>query len=174
MDGLKDDPFYRYDRTPVSPPTPAWFGSSDAGIEMPVAEPSQTPGSSSGGRGLFPFRGIDASAAGVAKVKFAYGTVGNASPTFGGNPVNPTSGEATVSNGDKVYLDATVDGTGVVTALIATRASSVPADTSTHKYKLLFEVAVSGGAVTSIGQSVNTNLSLFLCNGNAIWEVASS
>lgn len=127
---------------------------------------------SSGPPVYYPFQGIDASAAGVAKIRFAYGTVGNASPTFGGNPINPVSDEATVSNGDKVYLDATVDAAGVVTALIATRAASVPADTTTHKYRLLFTVVVSLGAVTSIGQSVTTNLSLFICNGNAIWERA--
>lgn len=123
---------------------------------------------------LFPFKGIDASAAGVAKIKFAYGTVRNASPLFGGNPVIPFSDEATVSDGDKVYLDGELDAAGNVTSLIATRASSVPLDGSTpgHYYRLLFEVTVSGGAVTAIGQSVRTNLTLFLCNGVAVWDPA--
>lgn len=132
---------------------------------------AQSPTSASS---FLPFEGIDASASGVAKIKFAYGTVGNASPTFGGNPCLPVSDEATVSDGDVVYLDATLDAAGNIATLIATRASSVPADGSTagHYYRLLFEVTVSGGAVTAIGQSVTTNLSLHVCNGVAIWDRA--
>lgn len=134
---------------------------------------ADTPEEPSSGS-FHPFQGIDASASGVAKVKFAYGTVGNASPTFGGNPVIPVSDEATVSDGDVVYLDAELDAAGAVTSLIATRAGSVPADGSTpgHYYRLLFTVTVSGGAVTAIGQSVTTNLYLFLCNGVAVWDRA--
>lgn len=122
---------------------------------------------------VHPFKGIDAST-GVAKVKFLYGTVGNFSPTFGGNPVFPESDEVTVNDGDKVYLDATVDAAGNITDLVAWRTPTVPADSPStgHYYKLLFVVEVTGAAVTSIGQSVTSNLTLFICNGNAIWDRA--
>jgi hypothetical protein len=137
-----------------------------------TADPVSTRADANGG--VAPFQGIDASASGVAKVKFAYGTVGNASPTFGGNPVFPESDEATVSDGDVVYLDAELDSAGTVVSLVATRAASVPLDGSTpnHYYRLLFTVEVTGGAVTAIGQSVTTNLYLFLCNGVAVWDRA--
>jgi len=53
---------------------------------------------------------------------------------------------ATISapaNGDKVYIDATIDGAGAVTALTVSAAAAVPADTSTHVYTLLATVAVA-------------------------------
>lgn len=135
-----------------------------------AADPVSTRADVNGG--VAPFQGLDASAAGIAKVKFAYGTVRNASPTFDGNPVFPESDEATVSDGDKFYLDAQLDAAGNVTSLVATQGSSVPPDGSGHYYRLLFEVEVSGGAVTAIGQSVTSNLYLFLCNGMAVWDRA--
>jgi hypothetical protein len=157
---------------PVGDPSPTRIPFKSVPLSSWATDKEEEGGEAGGAK--HPFKGINASSRGTAKVKFIYGTVGNASPTFGGNPVFPESDEVTVSNNDKVYLDATVDAAGNITSLIASRSGSVPADSPStgHYYRLLFIVAVSNGKVTSIAQSVSTNLQLFLCNGNAIWELA--
>jgi len=53
----------------------------------------------------------------------------------------------TPANGDKVYIDVTISGS-TVTAVTVSKAASVPANTSTHVYKLLASVAVASSIAT--------------------------
>ncbi|NBW16190.1 MAG: hypothetical protein EBR82_50225 [Caulobacteraceae bacterium] len=50
-----------------------------------------------------------------------------------------------LANGNKIYIDATVDSAGAVTALTVSKGSSVPSNTTTHAYTLLATVAVTSG-----------------------------
>ena len=63
------------------------------------------------------------------------------------NNVLYSSGTLTeLSDGNKIYIDATVDAvTGTVTALTVSKDSSVPSSTTTHAYTLLASVAVTSG-----------------------------
>ena len=121
----------------------------------------------------FPFKIV--AVEGSAKVTVVYGTVtgggANIVPTIGGTSLaDPTPPELTVVTGT-VYLKATVDSAGTPTAVIIDNAASTPTDTSTLKYRTIGNVTVSGSTVT-ISQSVRTSLTLFICNGTAVWEVA--
>jgi hypothetical protein len=64
------------------------------------------------------------------------------------NNVFYAGGNFTVSNGDDIYIDATVDAAGTVTALTVSKAASVPSSTTTHAYTALATIAVSGGIAT--------------------------
>jgi hypothetical protein len=57
-----------------------------------------------------------------------------------------------LANGNKIYIDATVNGSGTVTALTVSKASTVPSSTTTHAYTLLASVAVTSGttAITPV------------------------
>lgn len=121
-----------------------------------------------------PFKLVDVSTTGpdAAKVSVVYGTVNNFVPTIGGVSIFTTPAPTLTVVTGTVYLDATVDGAGAVTAVIIANAATTPADTTTHKYKTLGSVTVTSNAVTAIAQSVITSLNLYLCNGTAIWEQA--
>lgn len=118
-----------------------------------------------------PFKLINASTtAPAAKVSVIYGTVNNFVPTIGGVSLfTDPAPTLTVVTGT-VYLDATVDGAGTVTAVVIANAATTPADTTTRKYKTIGSVTVASNAVTAIAQNVITSLTLYLCNGTAIWE----
>lgn len=120
-----------------------------------------------------PFRVIDASTSDpAAKVTVYYGTVNNFVPTIGGTSIfDPNPPALTVVTGT-VYLDATVDAAGLITNLVISNAASTPADTATNKYRTLASVTVTSNAVTAIGQSATSSLTLYLCGGTAIWEQA--
>ncbi len=108
---------------------------------------------------------------GVAKIYFRPGMVSNFIPTIGGVSlvaVTPPTLTVTGTSGI-VYLDATVDFTGAITALIIANASSIPADTSTQKRKLIGTWTSSGGAFTSVNTVLNTNQTFYLCGGTPIW-----
>lgn len=55
---------------------------------------------------------------------------------------------SSLANGDKIYIDATVDAAGRVTAVTVSKAASVPSNTSTHAYTLLATVTVASGQAT--------------------------
>ena len=61
------------------------------------------------------------------------------------NNVFYAGGTFIVSNGDDIYIDATVDAAGTVTALTVSKAASVPSSTTTKAYTALATIAVSGG-----------------------------
>jgi hypothetical protein len=64
------------------------------------------------------------------------------------NNVLYSSGTLTgLSDGNKIYIDATVNSAGEVTALTVSKGSSVPSSTTTHAYTLLASVAVTSGVV---------------------------
>lgn len=64
------------------------------------------------------------------------------------NNVVYAGGTFTASNGDDIYIDATIDAAGTVTALTVSIAASVPSSTTTHAYTAIATVAVSGGVAT--------------------------
>lgn len=114
---------------------------------------------------------------GAAKVTVANGSVVgggvNAIPTIGGTSIATTPApELTVVTGT-VYLHATVDSAGVITALVIENAATTPTDTATEKYRTITSVTVSGTAVTIVSpQDVQTSLNLFICSGTANWDRA--
>lgn len=139
-------------------------GSTLAALGLPPAI-RRTP--------VYPFRVFDAStSAPAAKVTVYYGEVNNFVPTIGGISIFSTTPPALTVISGTVYLDATVDAAGTVTALVISNAASTPADTTTNKYRTLASVTVASNAVTAIGQSVTSSLMLYVCGGTAIWEQA--
>jgi hypothetical protein len=110
---------------------------------------------------------------GAAKVTFIPGSVEGLIPTIGGTLINdPTPPELTVSTGYN-YLDCTMNAsTGAITAAAIANASSVPSNTSTHRYTPISSVLVSGTVVTVTGQFIRTSVSHRLCFGTSTWGQA--
>ena len=107
----------------------------------------------------------------TAKIRIGPGMVNNFVPTIGGTSIvaeTPPSITVTGSTGI-IYLDATVDATGAITALIAANATTLPTDTSTHKYKIIGTWTASGGVFTSVNSVLNTNQTFRICGGVAEW-----
>jgi hypothetical protein len=75
----------------------------------------------------------------------------------------------TESNG-VVYIKATVDSAGTITAIEILNALTLPPDTLNAKYRRIGSWTSSSGQFTSILSMLNTNQTLYLCNGSAIWE----
>jgi hypothetical protein len=73
----------------------------------------------------------------------------------------------TPSNGDKVYIDATISGE-TVTAVTVSNAASVPANTTTNVYTLLATVAVASGVATPTPVAWNYS-QMQICGGVALW-----
>lgn len=95
----------------------------------------------------------------VANLTVSAGAINNVAYA-GGTITSP-------ANGDKVYIDATISGT-TVTAVTVSKAASVPADTTTHVYKLLATVAVASSVATPT--PVGWNFSeMQICAGQALW-----
>jgi len=69
-----------------------------------------------------------------------------------------------------IQLKATVSSSGIITALIAQNVTTLSTDTATEKYKLVGTWTASGGVFTSVTSILNTNQTLYLCVGTAIWE----
>ena len=69
-----------------------------------------------------------------------------------------------------VYIKASVDAAGTITAIEVLNASTLPTDTNIAKYKIIGTWTASGGAFTTVMSILNTNQTLYLCNGLAIWE----
>ena len=108
----------------------------------------------------------------VAKIRVAPGMVNNFIPTIDGASLVAVPAPALTVSGASgtIYLDATVDAAGNITALIIANATAIPADTSTQKRKLIGTWTASGGAFTNVASVLNANQTLYLCNGTAIWE----
>lgn len=71
------------------------------------------------------------------------------------------------ANNNKIYIDATISGV-TVTAVTVSKASSVPANTSTHVYKLLATVAVASSIATPTLVGYNFS-EMQICAGSALW-----
>jgi hypothetical protein len=54
------------------------------------------------------------------------------------------------SDGDKVYIDITVNASGIASAVTVSTAASVPSDTSTHAYLQIAIVEKDGSGVSEI------------------------
>lgn len=77
------------------------------------------------------------------------GTEANVSAGAINNVAYTAATITSLSNGDKIYIDATVTtGTDTVTAVTVSKAATVPTDTTTHAYTLLATVAVASGQTT--------------------------
>lgn len=74
------------------------------------------------------------------------------------------------SNGDKIYIDATVTaGTSTVTAATVAAAATVPANTATKAYTLLASVVVADGVADAVPVAWNYS-QLQRCGGsNYLW-----
>jgi hypothetical protein len=111
----------------------------------------------------------------VYKLLVAPGIVNNALPTISvsGTPTsiaaNPPPSLVVTGSSGVVHLKATHDVAGTITALVIESASSLPADTSTIKYKIIGTWTASGGEFTSVVSILNTNQTFRLCNGTAEW-----
>lgn len=131
-------------------------------------------GSRRAGASAHPFKLSGLIESGDAKIKVAPGMVNNFVPTIDGTSIVAVPAPTFTVTGASgiIQLKATVDGAGAVTALIleSIAGPSVTADTSTAKYKLVGSWTASGGVFTSVSSILNTNLTLYLCNGTAIWE----
>jgi hypothetical protein len=113
---------------------------------------------------------------GAAVVTFEPGQV-----TSGGLSISPTVGggsamatvprpELTITTSGVIYLEATVDGAGNATAIDTKNAATKPADTATLKRLTITNVTKAGALVTVTARPIRASLTLYLCNGTAIWE----
>lgn len=108
----------------------------------------------------------------IAAITVAPGDVENIIPTIGGTSIAAsTPPQLTVSTGS-VYLECTMDAAGNLTAAEIKNAASLPADTSTLRYRQLGTVSVSGLVVTVTAQTVTTSVSHKLCAGLSTWGQA--
>jgi len=109
---------------------------------------------------------------GTAKISINPGLVNNFVPTIGGvslgafpRPTLTVTGSVGV-----IEIKATIDGAGTITAVIVQNVATATADTVTNKYKTIGGWTAASGAFTSVTSILNTNQTLYLCNGTAIWE----
>ena len=112
----------------------------------------------------------------VAKIYIKPGMVNNFVPTIdmSGTPTSlaafPAPSITVTGTAGIIQLKATVSSSGVITALIAQNVTTLSTDTATEKYKLVGTWTASGGVFTSVTSILNTNQTLYLCVGTAIWE----
>jgi len=109
---------------------------------------------------------------GTAKISIEPGLVNNFVPTIGGvslgafpRPTLTVTGSVGV-----IEIKATIDGAGIITAVIVQNVATATADTATNKYKTIGGWTLASGAFTSVTSILNTNQTFYLCNGTAIWE----
>jgi hypothetical protein len=109
---------------------------------------------------------------GTAKISINPGLVNNFVPTIGGvslgafpRPTLTVTGSVGV-----IEIKATIDGAGIITAVIVQNVATATADTVTNKYKTIGGWTSASGAFTSVTSILNTNQTFYLCNGTAIWE----
>lgn len=109
---------------------------------------------------------------GAAAVTIFPGDVENIIPTIGGTSIAAaTPPQLTVAAGS-VYMECTMDAAGNLTAAEIKNAASLPANTSTLRYRQLGTVSVSGVVVTVTAQTVTTSVSHKLCAGLSTWGQA--
>lgn len=100
------------------------------------------------------------------------GFTGGIVPKIGATFLNAAPApELTVITGS-VYLHATIDDDGEFTNLLVENAATLPADTSTERYRQIGTISVSGSVVTVTMQSVRDSQAHALCNGASNWGQA--
>lgn len=110
----------------------------------------------------------------AAKIRVAPGMVNNFVPTIEGVSIAAIPAPAFTVTGASglIQIKATVDAAGAITALIleSIAGPAVTPDSPTEKYKLVGAWTSADGAFTSVTSILNTNQTLYLCGGTAIWE----
>ena len=108
----------------------------------------------------------------TAKIYIQPGMVNNFVPTIGGTSMAayPRPSITVTGTTGIIQLKATVSSSGIITALIVQNVTTLSTDTATEKYKLVGTWTASGGIFTSVTSILNTNQTLYLCVGTAIWE----
>lgn len=146
------------------------MSSQGLGIQYPV----HRAGALAPGRGTDPFEPTQVT--GSAKVTFEPGTVLSGveiSPTVAGTPIATVPRpELTITTSGVIYLEATVDAAGALTAVELKNAAALPADTSTLKRRTTANVTLAAGVIAVTARPVRTSLNFYMCNGVPIWERA--
>lgn len=125
------------------------------------------PGPRRGGQTfIHPFKVLDASTTGpsVAKVRVIFGQVNSITPTMDGDDLDADPAPELIVVTGVVYLELTLDGAGLVTAVEVLNAATLPASTATEGYITLATVVVTSDQVTAINQSVTASLQYLRCN----------
>jgi hypothetical protein len=113
---------------------------------------------------------------GVAAVIFEPGIIisggVNISPTVGGGSSMATEPrpQLAITTGGSIYLEATIDGAGNATAIDTKNAASTPASTTNLKRLEIATLSLDGTTVTITSRPVRESRTLYLCNGNPIWD----
>jgi len=112
----------------------------------------------------------------VYKIFVRPGLVNNYIPTISvsgtqvGLDAFPSPALVVTGTSGTVYLKATVDAANLITAVQVLNGTSTPTDTSIAKHRTIGTWTIANGAFTSVSSVLNTNQTLYLCNGTAIWE----
>ena len=135
---------------------------SVAGLDTDFSSSDNPMAGSGGGGSSLPFQ---ASKASDTSVEISAGTVDGV--------VFSTGTISSITSTTKVYVDVTVNASGVVTAVTVANAGSVPSDTSTRAYVLLADVTVTGGVISGIQNYLSGSLGHAYGGGteHILWRV---
>ena len=138
---------------------PVVAGSENGVLPGDIAENSQIGG---GNGSTLPFQ---ARQTGNTSIEVSAGTVDGVA--FSTSTISP------ITSTTKVYVDITVNASGVVTAVTVANAGSVPADTSTRAYVLLADVTVTGGVISDVQNYLSGSLGHAYGGGteHILWRV---
>lgn len=119
-----------------------------------------------------PWKLTGAVVSGSARISVVPGMVNNLVPTIGGTSLAAFPAPTLTVTGASgiIVLQATTTTAGRVTAVAVGNVTEIPADDSTHKYKLVGTWTASGGAFTSVVSILDANQSTYLCGAEFIWE----
>lgn len=101
----------------------------------------------------------------AAKISVTYGQINNVTPTVGGSSLRIFPAPTLTVVSGVIYLEATVDAAGVLTALEIKNADTVPEPTSTKGYLVLAEVTVTDGAITALNPACWNIFRMAKCGG---------
>lgn len=120
-------------------PVVPFSGNVDRGVEIIY----ETKGGGAGGLPLYVLYTffVTPGANGSGKVNVTAGAIGSAIYTGSG------AGLA-VSDGNKIWINTTVNGFGAATAVSVAAGATIPANTTTHGYTPLALVSISGGVIS--------------------------
>lgn len=110
--------------------------------------------------------------AGAAAITVSPGDVENIIPTIGGVMLTATPAPQLSVVAGPVFVECTMDAAGTFTAAEIKNASTLPANTSTKRFRQIGVVAIVAGAAVRTAQTVTTSISHRLCNGLSTWGTA--
>ena len=108
---------------------------------------------------------------GDAKIYVRPGMINNIIPTISTYSIalpDPPSITLTGTVG-QIWAQATL-AAGVVSSVTIANTTSAPTDDATHKHRMIGTWTSLDGVFTSVTSVLNTNQTLYLCVGTAIWE----